>query len=186
MIIPAVESPQLTPGQIRQILRQVYPLRGRFSGMSTGQPVALWYPWYFCAANIRMDTYLKSGIQASDLVAVDGVRPMRERINRIPACETISADDAMVVPLRTTADMAAAEARELLQVIILNRNKLLKTHQIEMKTPELRYIRMWIIPLNGQMAPQWLVHDPHFGGSYALSRRREILEIIGQLIPQTH
>jgi hypothetical protein len=187
MMIPAVPSALPGEAEVRRIMRRVYPWRGRFGRMSAGIPVGVWYPWYFCPANIRMDTYVRSGMQASDLVAVDGARPLRERTTRIPAATDLDATDLdatdallvpLLVPLRVTPEMATAEARELLQVIILNRNKLLKSHELAMKTPQLRYIQLWVIPLADQPVTDWLVTDPHFGGSYPLSRRREILDVV--------
>lgn len=185
MIIPCVGAGPVSSGLIRQTLRSVHPLRRWLNTMRPEAPVGLWYPWYFCPANVYMDTWIRSGIQASDLVMVDGVRPLRERTGHIPPVVEMQVEPREVVPLRLTPEQATAEARELLNVIILNRNKLLKSHEIHMKTPELRYIRLWVIPLQEHPPASWLVHDTVSGACYALGRRRELHALVAHNHPQT-
>lgn len=181
MMIPCVEPQIWTTSEVQHQIKKLYPIRTFPRKPVYKEPVFLWYPWFMCPATIEMDTMFRSGQVHADLVAVDSVRPMRQRVEHLPESQQKEVPDSIVIKPRLTPEMASDEAFDLLTSIVINRNKLLKQHKITVREPQLCYFRIMVIPVEGYPADDWPVVEEHFGNSYRLARRRELQTTIKNL-----
>ncbi len=154
-------------------------MRTLFGIPGYSDPIVLYHPWYFCTLQITMDTYLRKGLEYTDLVAVDAVRPVRKRVQNRPEVVKISENTVgKIITSRSTEKMAADESIELLKTIVINRNKLLKQFNIMTVRTELVYLPMYVVPVDGFSDEDWVVIDAYFDDTYTLSNRRELREIL--------
>lgn len=178
MLLPCASVQHWPDAEIRHHIRQLHPLRFMLRRPTFRPAMELWYPWYVCAATVTMDTALRRGQVHADRIAVDAVRPVRLRLESVPQRETLDIPEHQTVPLRLRTPQARQEAADLLTSIVINRNKLLLSHDITVEEPELLYFRVLIIPVDGLPETEWLVLEDFFGNTHRLSRRPELKPIL--------
>ncbi|MCC5926040.1 MAG: hypothetical protein JJU41_05715 [Bacteroidetes bacterium] len=178
MLIQCASEQDWSDAEIRHQIKRLYPMRYMLRRPAFREPYVLWYPWYICPAVVKMDTALMRGQVHADRVAVDSVRPMRERLDRVPDIIPREIDDVCVVPFRLRCEQAREEAHDLLTTVVINRNKLLISHEISVGEPQLVYFRVLIIPVEGLEEDDWPVMEEFFGNSYRLARRRELRSVL--------
>lgn len=127
-----------------------------------------------------MDTYLKKGLVYNDIVAVDGLRPVRERVPGLPQeSGSIDSDPGSTrLEPKITPDEATAEAVDLMKGIVLSRNKLLKEYDIEEVSTRLYYLKTYVVKLENSEPGGWLFFDPHFDVAARLAMRPEVFKTI--------
>lgn len=178
MLISCASEQVWTDAELRHQIRRLHTLRYLFRKPEPGGIVVVWHPWYLCAVEVRMDTALQRGQVHADRVAVDAVRPLRQRLDRIPESSLREIDDQTTVPIRLREEDAKEEARDLLTSVVINRNKLLLSHDITVNEAELVYFRTIIVPVDGLPRGDWPVIEEFFGNTTRLSRRRELEPIL--------
>jgi len=178
MQLPCAPAQHWPDAEIRHHIRQLHPLRFMLRRPTFRSAMELWYPWYVCAATVRMDTALRRGQVHADRVAVDAVRPVRLRLESVPERETLDIPGHQVVPFRLRPPQARQEARDLLTSIVINLNKLLLSHDITIEEPELVYVRVLIVPIEGLPETEWLVLEDFFANAYRLARRPELKPVL--------
>jgi hypothetical protein len=182
MIVSCAEPVQWSAAEIQHQIRKLYPLRRMFRNFEFGEPLWAWHPWFFCMAEIRLDTAIKKGQVHADLVAVDSVRPIRQRLLQRPEFKPADLAGQRVIKPRLTQEMAGREAHEMLTTVVLSRNKLLLKHNISVVNVEMHYFRVMIIPVEGMPFEDWPAIEEFFGNSNRLGMRRELQEVLTDII----
>jgi hypothetical protein len=185
MLINCASEQEWADAEIRHQIKTLHPLRFMFRKPAFRSPLVLWYPWYICAAQVRMDTALQRGQVHADRIAVDAVRPVRQRLERVPDTAEQEINDSLVVPFRLRETQAREEAHDLLTSVVINRNKLLISHDITVNEPQLVYFRVLIVPVEGLPENDWPVIEEFFGNSNRLLRRRELRTVLQNLLIPT-
>ena len=159
-------------------IKSAYPFRRFLKKIESCGYIPVWYPWFYVTLQVEMDTLLKKGMSYADLVAVDTLRPVKERLHRMP--ETLESDFSSGIKLdpRISEEEAAAEAVELIKGIVLNRNKLLTKHRIDIKSHKLVYHKTFVVQLTDKKPEDWLYIDTHFQAATTLKKRPEVLSHI--------
>jgi hypothetical protein len=182
MMVSCAEPKPWSPDEIQHQIRKLYPFRQMFRKFTVSEPVWVWYPWFFCKATVRMDTAIRKGQVHPDLVAVDSVRPIRQRLQQRPDFSVHDLSGQNIVRPRLTAEMARQEALELLTTIVISRNKLLLNHNISVDDVQMQYFRVMILPVEGFSFDDWPVVEEFFGNSNRLAMRRELHEVLRDTI----
>jgi hypothetical protein len=127
-----------------------------------------------------MDTAIRKNQAHADLVAVDSVRPIRQRLQERPNFVEQDLTGQPSIKPRLTAEMARKETHELLTTIVISRNKLLLKHNISVDDVQMRYFRVMILPVEGLPPGDWPAVEEFFGNSNRLGMRQELHEVIHQ------
>jgi|GEM_PF-1485033 len=172
----SVADAELKPGQIRFGIKSAYPFSRFWANYEPDDVIPVWYPWYYVTLGVKMDTYLKKGMSYRDLVAVDSLRPVRERLASKPELSETELMDGVTPESKISADEAESEAVDLMKGIVLSRNKLLKDYDIETLSVELVRHKTFIVQLKGRQPAEWLYLDSHFDAATRLGMRPEILK----------
>jgi len=180
MIQTAVHA-ELSNKQIQFGIKSAYPFRRLIERYENDGYLTIWYPWYYISVSVEMDTYLKKGMVYGDLVAVDCLRPVKERVSSYP--ETIPSDltDGTVLKSKIDETEASEEAVDLIKGIVLSRNKLLKNYEVKAKICRLYYLKTFVVKLKERPVNEWIYIDEHFEAAAKLQSRPEILSYIQNL-----
>lgn len=176
----AVVDTELLPKQVAFGIKSAYPFQRFVNRFEEEGVIPVWYPWYYISLIVRMDTYLKKGMSYNDFVAVDGLRPIRERVGAMPqeSGEMAEGSDALRLEPKISEKEAEAEAADLLKGIVLSRNKLLKDHEIEVRESKLFYLKTFVVKIRERPPADWLFIDSHFDAAARLKMRPEIFKPI--------
>lgn len=170
----------LLPKQVAFGIKSAYPFQRFVNRFEKEGEIPVWYPWHYVLLTVKMDTYLKKGMSYNDFVAVDGLRPIRERVGSMPQQKGTMNEDKNTIKLESkiTPEEAEAEAVDLLKGIVLSRNKLLKDYDIEVKQSGLFYLKTYVVKLKNRQQGDWLFIDSHFNTTAKLKMRPEVFSHI--------
>lgn len=166
----------LLPKQVAFGIKSAYPFQRFINRFEKEGEIPIWYPWHYVTLTVNMDTYLKKGMSYYDFVAVDGLRPIRERVGSIPVQKRTITENENTIKLESkiSPKEAEAEAVDLLKGIVLSRNKLLKDYKIEVKDSGLFYLKTYVVKLKNRQQGEWLYIDSHFNAAAKLKMRPEV------------
>ncbi|TVR27428.1 MAG: hypothetical protein EA390_13860 [Balneolaceae bacterium] len=174
----AVADAKLHPGQVKFGIKSAYPFKRLLNRFEQDGVVDVWYPWYYITLGVEMDTYLKKGMSYRDLVAVDALRPIRERVQGFPEITDSNFSEGVKLEPKISDKEAKDEAEDLLKGIVLSRNKLLKEYSIEVEKTSLIYHKTFVVKLKGVEPGDWLYIDSHFDAATTLKMRPEVYKHI--------
>ncbi len=177
MIVLAADT-QLDQNQIKFGIKSAYPFQRFLKQIEIADEIAVWYPWYYITLSVEMDTFLKKGMFYRDLVAVDGLRPICERLQCYPERTKSDVTKGVCLQSKATKKVASEEAVDLVKGIVLSRNKLLKRHKITVEKVEMVYHKTFVVQLNNRPAEDWLYIDSHFDTATTLKLRPEVRKYI--------
>ncbi len=177
MNLNAVDA-TLNKSQIRFAIKSAYPFKRFLNRFDQNGDLVIWYPRYYLTVRIEMDTYLKKGLQYSDLVAVDALRPLSERVTSLPEFSGNYSGEGIFPEPKISAKDAEKEAIDLIKGIVLSRNKLLKDYHIECTDSKLVHLKTFVVKLKNRTAAEWLYIDEHFQAACAVQKRPEILNCL--------
>ena len=169
---------ELSDKQIRFGIKSAYPFRRFLNKYEKEGFLTFWYPWYYVSVTVQMDTYLKKGMAYKDLVVVDCLRPIRERVTSYPEIHSSGVMKGIVPDLKITEKDADDEAIDLMKGIVLSRNKLLKDYELSADNCRLFYLKTFVVKLKNRPPQDWLYIDEHFQAAAKLSLRPEVLSYI--------
>lgn len=179
MMVLAADA-RLDRKQIKFGIKSAYPFQRFLRRFESSGEIAVWYPWYYITLSVEMDTFLKKGMFYRDLVAVDGLRPIRERLQSYPERKESDVTQGVTLSAKATEEEATEEALDLVKGIVLSRNKLLKDHKITVEKVALVYHKTFVVKLKGRPAEEWLYIDSHFSAATTLKMRPEVRKKIGE------
>ena len=179
MIVLAADA-QLDRKQVKFGIKSAYPFQRFLKRIESTGEIAVWYPWYYITLSVEMDTFLKKGMSYRDLVAVDGLRPIRERLQSYPERTESDVNQGLTLKVKATEKEATEEALDLVKGIVLSRNKLLKEHKVTVEKADLIYHKTFVVKLKGRPVEDWLYIDSHFNAATTLKMRPEVRKKIGE------
>jgi len=173
-----VADVELHPKQIKFGIKSAFPFRRFLNRFEQDGMIDVWYPWYYITVGVKMDTYLKKGMSYRDLVAVDTLRPICERVQGLPNSGDSDFGGGIKLKTKLLEEEAKDEAIDLLKGIVLSRNKLLKEHSLEVIDTALIYHKTFVVKLKGHEQGDWLYIDSHFDAATTLKMRPEVFKHI--------
>lgn len=177
MNLNAVDA-TLEKNQIRFAIKSAYPFQRFLNRFDHNGTLVVWYPRYYTTVRIKMDTYLKKGLRYNDLVAVDTLRPLSERVNMLPEFSGNHPVEGICLKPKISAADAEKEAIDLIKGIVLSRNKLLKDYHIECMDNKLVHLKTFVVKLKNRPMADWLYIDEHFLAASTVQKRPEILNCL--------
>ncbi|MCC5940880.1 MAG: hypothetical protein JJU37_05005 [Balneolaceae bacterium] len=180
MIQKAVHA-ELNDKQIQFGIKSAYPFRRFLQRYEKAGYIAVWYPWFYVSVSVEMDTYLKKGMIYNDLVAVDCLRPVKERVSSYPEALSSDLTGDTVLKSKIEEKEASDEAVDLIKGIVLSRNKLLKDYEVQAKSCRLYYLKTFVVKFKDRSVNEWIYIDEHFEASAKLQSRPEVLSYIQKL-----
>ena len=169
---------ELTDKQIQFGIKSAYPFRRFIQRYEKSGQITIWYPWYYVSVSVKMDTYLKKGMVYNDLVAVDCLRPVKERVSSYPVSTAQTIADGKILTSKIDENGAKEEAVDLIKGIVLSRNKLLKDYEVEAQVCKLFFLKTFVVELKNRPPKEWIYIDEHFEAAAKLQLRPEVLSYI--------